>query len=163
MRLRLVARLLTEQNLKHNMEEKIIRTLNWYYYGVMVVSLIVLSVMYYLLMHQMYTPIDPMSELGTILQTVAIAATLLGIVVGLYLIKWRKPETLEQYKDLAIGRILTVGGTMPMSLCFFYLLGGYRPLMWIAAMAAVAWYFTKPTLGKMEEEMKPKDPNEETY
>ena len=163
MRLRLVARLLTEQNLKHNMEEKIIRTLNWYYYGVMVVSLIVLSVMYYLLMHQMYTPIDLMSELGTILQTVAIAATLLGIVVGLYLIKWRKPETLEQYKDLAIGRILMVGGTMPVSLCFFYRLGGYRPLMWIAAMAAVAWYFTKPTLGKMEEEMKPKDPNEETY
>ena len=36
-------------------------------------------------------------------------------------------------------------------------------MMWLAAMSAVAWYFTKPTLGKMEQEMTPKDPNEPTY
>ena len=33
----------------------------------------------------------------------------------------------------------------------------------LAAMRAPARYFTKPTLGKMEAEMKPKDPNAEDY
>ena len=52
---------------------------------------------------------------------------------------------------------------MPMNIAFYYLLGMYKPLMWLAAMSAVAWYFTKPTIGKMEIEMTPKDPNEPTY
>jgi hypothetical protein len=36
-------------------------------------------------------------------------------------------------------------------------------MLWVAAIAAVAWYFTKPTLGKMEQEMQPEDPNMPTY
>jgi hypothetical protein len=60
-------------------------------------------------------------------------------------------------------RIVLVGGIMPVAIAAFYLLGGYRPMMWVAAMAAVAWYFTKPTLGKLEQEMKPEDPNIPTY
>jgi hypothetical protein len=56
-----------------------------------------------------------------------------------------------------------VGMTMPMNIACYYLFGCYKPMMWLAAMSAIAWYFTKPTLGKMEQEMKPKDPNEETY
>ena len=56
-----------------------------------------------------------------------------------------------------------MGFTMPMNIALYYLLGNYQPMMWLAAMSAVAWYFTKPTLGKMEQEMRPKDPNEPTY
>ena len=50
-----------------------------------------------------------------------------------------------------------------MNIAFFYLLGTHRPMMWLAGMSAIAWYFTKPTLAKMEQEMKPEDPNEEKY
>lgn len=154
--------MLTELNLKHNME-KVVRTLNWYYYGVMVLSLIALTIMYYLFSKGMYEPIDPLSQLGATLQYVVIFAALITIPLGLYLIKWLKPQTLEKYEQLAICRIIMVSGTLPLGIILFYLLGGYKPMMWVAAIAAVSWYFTKPTIGKIEQEMEPKDPNEETY
>jgi hypothetical protein len=145
------------------MEEKIIRTLNGYYYGVMAFTLIILGVMYYLTSKPDFEPVSPMEQVGMILQYAAIGLTLVAIPLGLYLVKWKKPETLEKYKEAAMTRICMVGMTMPMNIAFFYLLGAYKPMMWLAAMSAIAWYFTKPTLGKMEAEMKPKDPNAEDY
>ena len=145
------------------MEEKIVRTLNVYYYGVMALTLIALGVMYYLVSQPNFEPLNPMESLGMILQYIAIGATLIALPLGLYLVKWTKPQTLEKYQTVATARILLVGLTMPMNIAFFYLLGTYKPLMWLAAMSAVAWYFTKPTLGKMEQEMTPDDPNTPTY
>ena len=119
------------------MKSQIIKTLNWYYYGVMVVTLIALTIMYYLFSKQMYEPLDPLSKLGAALQYVVIIAALIAIPLGLYLVKWRKPETLEKYRQLAICRILLVGGTMPFSIVLFYLLGGYRPMMWVARLSRI--------------------------
>ena len=85
------------------------------------------------------------------------------IPFGLYLIKWKKPKTLEEYEQLASIRILVVGGIMLPAILIYFLLGCYRPMIWVAAISAVAWYFTKPTLGKLEQEMKPEDPNMPTY
>ncbi len=144
-------------------EQKIIRALNGWYYGVMVFTLIVLGGMYYLTSLPDFEPLDTMSQIGMILQYVAIFTTLIAIPLGLYLIKWRKPQTLDLYKELATARILLCGLPMSMNIAFFYLFGGYRSMMWIAAISAIAWYFSKPTLGKLEQEMTPKDPNEETY
>lgn len=144
-------------------ENQIIRTLNWYYYGVMVFTLIILGVMYYLTSQPDFEPINPMEQLGMILQYAAIGATLVAIPFGLYMVKLFKPDTLAKYQEIATGRILAVGLTMPMNIAFFYLLGTYRPMMWLAAMSAIAWFFTKPTLGKLEQEMTPEDPNEEKY
>jgi len=145
------------------MEEKVIKALNWTYYGIMLFTLIILGVMYYLTSMPDFEPVNPMEEVGQILQYAAIGMTLLAIPLGLYLVKWKKPDTLDKYKEVATLRIALVGSTMPMNIAMFYLLGGYKPMMWLAAMSAIAWYFTKPTLGKMEQEMKPKDPDEETY
>ena len=144
-------------------EEKIVRTLNWYYYGVMIVSLIALTVMYYLYSHQLYEPLDTMSTVGMTIQYVVIFLALITIPGGLYLIKFFKPDTLEKYKELAICRILLVSGTMPLGIVTYYLFGCYQSMLWVAAIAAIGWYFTKPTLGKLEQEMKPEDPNEEKY
>ena len=143
--------------------EQTVKTLNWYYYGVMVLSLIVLTVMYYMFYKGMYEPMDPLSQMGSTLQYVDIFAALISIPLGLYLIKWLKPQTLEKYEQLAICRILMVSGTMPLSIFLYYLMGAYKPMMWMAAIAAVSWYFTKPTVGKIEKEMTPEDPNEEKY
>ena len=111
-------------------EQKVIRALNGWYYGIMVFTLIVLGGMYYLTSQPDFEPMDTMSQVGMILQYAAIFTTLIAIPLGLYLIKW---------------------------------FGGYRSMMWIAAISAIAWYFSKPTLGKLEQEMTPHDPNEETY
>ena len=164
MRLPSDARLLTEQNSKHNMEEKdVIKFLNWIYYGVMVLTLIILSFMYYYSTGPQGIVIDPNSQMGIIMQYVVIGMALVFIPGGLYLVKWLKPDNLIKYQHVAMYRIVLVGGIMPVAIAAFYLLGGYRPMMWVAAMAAVAWYFTKPTLGKLEQEMKPEDPNIPTY
>ena len=144
-------------------EQKVIRALNGWYYGIMVFTLIVLGGMYYLTSHPDFEPMDTMSQVGMILQYAAIFTTLIAIPLGLYLIKWRKPKTLDMYKELATARILLCGLPMSMNIAFFYLFGGYRSMMWIAAISAIAWYFSKPTLGKLEQEMTPQDPNEETY
>ena len=126
-------------------------------------TLIILGVMYYLTSQPDFEPINPMEQLGMILQYAAIGATLVAIPFGLYMVKLFKPDTLAKYQEIATGRILAVGLTMPMNIAFFYLLGTYRPMMWLAAMSAIAWFFTKPTLGKLEQEMTPEDPNEEKY
>ena len=142
------------------MEEKIIKTLNGYYYGVMVFTLIVLGVMYYLTSQPDFEPLSPLEQVGMILQYVAIGVTLVAIPFGLYMVKLFKPDTLEKYKEIATGRILVVGLTMPMNIAFYYLFGCYKSMMWLAAMSAIAWYFTKPTIGKMDQEMKPQDPRD---
>lgn len=143
--------------------EKIVKTLNWYYYGIMVVSLLALTVMYYAFSHGLYEPLDCQSQLGVMIQYIIIFDALITIPGGLYLIKWRKPDTLEKYRTLAIVRILSVSNAMPLGIIAFYWMGGYRSMLWVAAIAAIAWYFTKPTLGKIEKEMKPEDPNMPTY
>lgn len=144
-------------------EQKVIRELNAWYYGVMVFTLIILGVMYYLTSQPDFEPMDTLSTVGMILQYAAIFTTLVSIPLGLYLIKWRKPKTLEHYKELATGRILLCGLPMSMNIALYYLFGCYRSMMWIAAISAIAWYFSKPTLGKLEQEMTPEDPNEEKY
>ena len=88
---------------------------------------------------------------------------LLTIPLGLYLVKFFKPQTDQSYFKCAATRILLVSNTMPLGIVAFYWMGGYKSMLWVAAIAAIAWYFSKPTLGKMEKEMTPEDPNVPTY
>lgn len=145
------------------MEEKVIRELNAWYYGVMVFALLILAGMYYLTSQADFVPMDTMSTVGMVLQYAAIFTTLIAIPLGLYLIKWRKPQTLEQYKELATGRILLCGLPMSLNIALFYLFGNYRSMMWIAAISAIAWYFSKPTMGKLEQEMDQSNNDQPTY
>ena len=143
--------------------EQIVRKLNWFYYGEMILSLIALTVMYYAFSKGLYQPLDQLSRTGVILQYIIIFDALITIPLGLYLVKLFKPETEEKYFKLAAARIVLVSNSMPLGIVAFYIFGGYRSMLWVAAIAAIAWYFTKPTIGKMEQEMKPEDPNEEKY
>ncbi len=144
-------------------EQKVIRELNAWYYGVMAFTLIILGGMYYLTSKDDFVPMDTLSTVGMVLQYAAIFTTLISIPLGLYLIKWRKPKTLEQYKELATGRILLCGLPMSMNIALYYLFGCYRSMMWIAAISAIAWYFSKPTLGKLEQEMEQSNNDQPTY
>lgn len=145
------------------MEEKIIKKLNWIYYGQMVIALIVLTTMYYMFSKHLYEPLDSMSQLGKIVQYIVIFDALITIPLGLYLVKLFKPQTLDKYFKCAGARILLVSNTMPLGIAAFYWMNGYQSMLWVAAISAIAWYFSKPTLGKMEKEMTPDDPNMPTY
>ena len=147
------------------MEQKIVKQLNWYYYGIMVFSLIVLTAMYAMREKGVYNLLNYQSQTGQLIQYVVIFDMLITIPLGLYLIKWRKPTDLKKYRKLATLRILLVGNSMPLGIVAHYLMGTpqYSSMLWIAAIAAIAWYFTKPTVGKVIKETTPEDPNTPTY
>ncbi len=144
-------------------ENQVIRNLNWIYYTQMVIALIVLTAMYYAWTKGLYEPLDRMSSLGQAVQYIIIFDALLTIPLGLYLVKWFKPQTYDKYFKCAAARILLASNAMPLGIAAYYWMGCYQSMLWVAAIAAVAWYFTKPTLGKMDQEMQPEDPNMPTY
>ena len=154
------------------MEQKIIRTLNFYYYGMMALTLLAGTLAYFLIMKDYVQPIDSLSTLGQVIQYVIIFDALLTIPLGLYLCKKQctklsvlenEEEKLTGYKQAATLRILLVGNTMVFAIAAFYLMGAYQSMLWVAAVSAIGWYFTKPSERKMELELQPKDPNQETY
>ncbi len=154
------------------MERKIIRQLNVYYYGMMVLALVALTAMYLLLTKGMFTPLDTMSGVGRTIQYVVILDALLTIPLGLYGFKRMcmklscmedKTKQLRLYGRYAAWRIVIVSNAMLFGIVAFYLFGGYRSMLWVAAIAAIAWYFTKPTVAKMQIELQPQDQNQETY
>ena len=154
------------------MEQKIIRTLNVYYYGIMALTLLAGTLAYFLIMKDYVQPIDSLSTLGQAIQYVVIFDALVTIPLGLYLCKkqctklsmldnWE--EKLQGYKKAASLRILLVSNTMVFAIAAFYLMGAYQSMLWVAAVSAIGWYFTKPSERKMELELQPKDPTQEQY
>ena len=141
----------------------VINKLNWIYYGQMVIALIVLTAMYYAFSKGLYEPWDRMSTFGQAVQYIIIFDALITIPLGLYLVKLFKPKTDRQYFKVAATRILLASNTMPLGIAAYYAFGCYQSMLWVAAIAAVSWYFTKPLPGKMEKEMKPEEPGQETY
>ena len=154
------------------MEKNIIKTLNLYYYGALILTLIAGTLAYFLIIKDIVQPIDPMSILGQVLQYAVIFDALLTIPTGLYLCKRQcaklaeltdEEQKLVGYKKAATLRILLVSNTMIWGIAAFYLMGAYQSMLWITAVSAIGWYFTKPSEAKLQAELQPKDPNQEQY
>ena len=154
------------------MEKNIIKSLNLCYYGALILTLIAGTLAYFLIMKDFVQPIDPMSTLGQVLQYVIIFDALLTIPTGLYLCKRQctklaeladEEQKLASYKRAATLRIVLVSNTMVFGIAAFYLMGAYQSMLWITAVSAIGWYFTKPSKAKLQAELQPKDPNQEQY
>ncbi len=154
------------------MEQKIIRTLNVYYYGIMALTLLAGTLAYFLIMKDYVQPIDSLSALGQAIQYIVIFDALVTIPLGLYLCKKQctklsqldnEEEKKQGYKKAASLRIVLVSNTMVFAIAAFYLMGAYQSMLWVAAVSAIGWYFTKPSERKMELELQPKDPTQEQY
>ena len=154
------------------MEQKIIRTLNVYYYGIMALTLLTGTLAYFLIMKDYVQPIDSLSALGQAIQYIVILDALVTIPLGLYLCKKQctklsqldnEEEKKQGYKKAASLRIVLVSNTMVFAIAAFYLMGAYQSMLWVAAVSAIGWYFTKPSERKMELELQPKDPTQEQY
>ena len=154
------------------MEKNIIKSLNLYYYGVLILTLIAGTLAYFLIIKDIVQPIDPMSTLGQVLQYAVIFDALLTIPTGLYLCKRQctklaeltdEEQKLVGYKKAATWRILLVSNTMFFGISAFYLMGAYQSMLWITAVSAIGWYFTKPSEAKLQAELQSKDPNQENY
>lgn len=166
---------------------KTIRVLNFYYYTMMVLTLLAAVLMYYLLSHALFVPFDIHSQAATIIQYIVIFDALITIPLGLYGCKYFcqrlvqshqpneanktdapltiaiTPEICSAYKRYAALRIVLVSNVMVLGILAYYALACYPSMMWVAAIGAIGWYFTKPTEAKMRLELTPKDPSAETY
>ena len=154
------------------MEKNIIKSLNLYYYGMLILTLISGALSYYLIMEDYVLPIDSLSKLGQVLQYIVIFDALLTIPAGLYLCKRQctklaqltdETARLNGYKKAATWRILLVSNTMIFGVAAFYLMGAYQSMLWITALSAIGWYFTKPSVDKLQAELQPKQPDQENY
>lgn len=154
------------------MEQKIARQLNWYYYGMMMLALAAMVVMYLLVSKGMIAVIDTMSTAGKVIQYIVIFDALITIPLGLYGFKriCDNIRTMDDenrkfslYRRYAAIRIVLVSNAMVFGIIAFYWLGCYRSMLWVSAIAAISWYFTKPTARKIQIELAPKQDNEETY
>lgn len=154
------------------MKQKIIRTLNVYYYAMMILTLLSGTLSYFLIMKGYVLPIDSLSSLGQLIQYLVIFDALITIPLGLFICKKQctKLSSIENEEEKLVGynksarmRILLVSNTMVFAIAAFYLMGAYQSMLWVAAVSAIGWYFSKPSLRKMELELQPKDPNQENY
>ena len=149
------------------MEKKdVVKRLNRVYYGMMAGAVIIAALCYYLLMKELVQPIDPMSVAGQIIQSVIIFSAVVCIPLGLFLFKRQskhiraiedETKRMQAYLRASVQRIVTVSFSMLTGIGGYYLLGGYQSMIWIAAIAAIAWYFTKPTERRIELELLPDD------
>lgn len=154
------------------MEKKIIQSLNLYYYGMLVLTILSGTLSYFLIMKDYLLPIDTLSTLGQIIQYVIIFDALLTIPAGLYFCKRQcnklaqltdEAARLEGYKKAATWRIILVSNTMIWGIAAFYLMGAYQSMLWITAVSAIGWYFTKPSERKMQLELQPQQSDQENY
>lgn len=148
------------------MESKIIKHLNLYYYGIMVLTILSATVSYFLLMKDVVPPVEPLSLLGQIIQYIIIFDVLVCVPCGLWLHKraCKKLANMEDpnaqlsgYQKSAIRRIIMVGNGMIFAIAAFYLMGAYMSMVWIAAISAIGWYFTKPSEKKLYLELHPQE------
>ncbi len=109
---------------------------------------------------------EPNSTIGMTLQYGAIIYTLLVIPGALYGFKRvcakiarvedddLKYDTYYAYANIRMALVALAAG---LGLVAYLLLGAYKPMIWLAAIGAVALVFTKPSEAKTEEELRPQD------
>ena len=119
-----------------------------------------------------YKLFDPKETIGLVLQYGAILYTLLVIPGTLYGFKRvcakiakiedddLKYDTYYAYANLRMTLVALAAG---LPLIAYMLLGAYKPMIWLAAIGAVALVFTKPSAAKTEAELQPQDESNPDY
>lgn len=131
------------------------KQLTFTYYLFPVLAVLMATVGYYMITYQLIEVIDPLSTLGQAIQYFCIVDVLVTVPFGLWWHKRYCQKTLSKmddkeeqarlYEKSATGRIALVSNTMVFAILAYYLLGGYKSMMWVAAISAIGWIFSKPT------------------
>lgn len=140
--------------------KKTIQHLQIAYYSVYIAAIAAATSGYYIL--KSGTHIDPLSDLGTVLNTILIVLIIgsLPITLALFnkqLKKWvileDKEMRLEKYRKAGIIRIAIIGIALILGVLFFYIMNS-QSMIFCAGIAAIALFFCKPSAQKIELELK---------
>lgn len=113
-----------------------------------------------------YKLFDPNERVGLIIQYGVIIYTLASIPGALYWFKRScakiakiEDEDLkyDTYFSYATLRMSVIASAMVLDLAAYMLLGAYTSMIWLTAIAAIAFVFTKPSAAKAEEELRVQD------
>lgn len=143
------------------MEEKLSKKLTWFYYGCYVLACLVATAMWYMVSRGYMQPIPPQSAQGNVIQYIAIIYTIVSVPGGLYAFKLicnkiKRLESSEKYATYykwAVVRICVIGIGITLDVAAFYLLSGYKSMLWCGAISAVGLFFCKPMPRKIELEL----------
>lgn len=151
-------------------EQEWLKQLRMTYYVIYALTIALFGVVWYINYTSVaetgeaYKLIDPNEPMGLGLQYGVILYTLAAIPGALYWFKHKcrtiakiedEATRLDQYYRHAHMRMSVIALSMPVGIMVYMLLGAYRPMIWVAAIAAVAFVFTKPSEAKTREELAP--------
>lgn len=129
------------------------------YYMVFAAMAIAASSGFYILKSGIH--IDPLSEIGTIINSILIIYILGSIPLALAIFnkmtkKWAlledENQKLLKYKHGAIYRICIIGVGLIISLVFFYIMNS-QSMIFCTGIAVIALYFSKPSEIKIINEL----------
>ena len=144
------------------MEKRVNTILNVCYYAFYVLAIGSALLMWYLVTNGKVSAIETLSDAGKAIQYVVIGYVIVSVAGGLYLFKRALDKIrqladrelqLRRYQQWAIVRIVLIGLGIVLGIVAFYWLGGYRSMIWCAAISTIGLYFCKPTLRRMELEL----------
>lgn len=145
------------------MEKKVNLILNVFYYGFYALAILAALVMWYLVTQRQMPTIDVYSTAGKVIQYVVILYVIISVSGALFMFKKVMDKVklsedhelkLRKYRSWGIVRIVLIGTGIVLGIVAFYWLGGYRSMIWCAAISTIGLYFCKPTLRKMELELQ---------
>ncbi len=148
------------------MEKSVLRKLNFCYYTILVLALIVASLMIYLSKNAKLEYIDAFSKGGQAIQSAVIIYIIATLPIVLFWFKKQcdKLKTLDDeqlkyqtYQKNSLIRLLIVGPGLIFGILFYFLLGGHTPMIWCAAISAIGLIFCKPNAGRIRLELMPDD------
>ncbi|MBR1785575.1 MAG: hypothetical protein IJ756_00200 [Paludibacteraceae bacterium] len=135
-------------------------------YYLIYITMIVVTIVFYYLFHKNDASEFPdlQSQFSLILQYIVIGFTLLGVPGGLYLHKYYcgklkkitdEKEKLRRYFKVCGARMILVSLGLFFGVYAFFALGAYKPMIYCAAISAIALVFCKPTMAKLEIDLDP--------
>ncbi len=136
------------------------RMLQVLYYLIYFLMIIVAGLFYFLFSKKEPSEFpDLQSQFSLIVQYIVIGVTLAGVPGGLYLHKYycnklktltNDEDKLRKYKGISIIRLVLVSSGLLLGIMAFFMLGAYKPMIYCAAISAIALVFCKSSVTKIE-------------
>ncbi|MBP1664380.1 MAG: hypothetical protein H6Q19_1520 [Bacteroidetes bacterium] len=143
--------------------ERIIKNINLVYYLLYMTTVVVAVIIFFLTFSNAQTAhIDEKSQTGVIISSVYILYLLISIPYALWSFhkktkKWQQIKDeyvkLVEYEKGSKIRLWIIGAGLIAGIVLVYLMRS-KSMIFCAAIAAIALYFTKPTVNKMISELK---------
>lgn len=143
------------------------KRLSWWYYAIFLKAILVATLGYFCVLNQwlMFQPEDSISVtiysfiILYVITSTPLALKLFNNHVQKLVNITDTQEKLEHYERYAKIRLLVVTFGLLTALFFYYTLQ-QQALLWVAGISAIALYFCKPSLAKIEQDLQLTNPND---